>query len=53
MILALLEDSAGTLWIGTDGGLTRMDPDTGTFTRFTEKDGLPSNSILCILEDEY
>ncbi|MCP4628621.1 MAG: histidine kinase, partial [bacterium] len=51
MISALLEDSAGDLWIGTDGGLTQMNPQTNTFTRFTEKDGLPSNSILCILED--
>ena len=50
-VFALLQDSDGILWIGTGGGLTRMDPRTNTFTRFTEKDGLPSNSIQCILQD--
>jgi hypothetical protein len=29
-----------------------MDPQSNTFTRFTTQDGLPSNSIQCILESE-
>jgi len=51
-VFALLEDSTGTLWVGTDGGLNQMDTQSNTFMRFGEKDGLPSNSIQCILEDE-
>ncbi|MCP4694245.1 MAG: response regulator, partial [Desulfobacterales bacterium] len=51
-VFSLLENPAGTLWIGTGGGLTRMDTRTNTFTRFTENDGLPSNSIQCVLAHE-
>jgi signal transduction histidine kinase/ligand-binding sensor domain-containing protein len=40
-----------TLWIGTGGGLNEFDVDSGRFTRYTEKDGLPNNVILAILED--
>lgn len=40
------------LWIGTlGGGLTRFDTRTGRFSIFTEKDGLPSNTINSLLTD--
>lgn len=34
------------------GGLNRFDPQTEAFTRFTESDGLPSNTISGILPDD-
>ena len=37
-VYAILPDRAGKLWIGTDGGLDRLDPATGAITRH------PSNS---------
>ncbi|MDX2430861.1 MAG: two-component regulator propeller domain-containing protein [Bacteroides sp.] len=41
------------LWIGTNnGGLNRFDKQNGTFTAYTMKDGLPSNTIHGILEDK-
>lgn len=41
------------LWIGTNGGgLNRFDKETSTFTRFTEKDGLPNNVIYGIVADD-
>ncbi len=47
------EAGTGTLWIGTDGGgINKFDLATESFTRFTEQDGLPSNVVNGILEDE-
>lgn len=47
----LHEDNKGRLWIATyGGGLNRMESD-GTFTHYTERDGLPNNVINGILED--
>lgn len=46
------EDPQGLLWIATDGGgLNCMDPVTGQFTRFTERNGLPNNVVYGILPD--
>ena len=33
------KDSSGTYWIGSDAGLNRFDPNTGTFRRFSQRDG--------------
>ena len=52
-IRSLYEDRNGILWVGTNqGGLNRLDPATATFTSFTTHDGLPSNYIGAIEEDE-
>lgn len=40
------------LWIGTDGGLDKFNKKTGELKLFTTEQGLPSNTILGILEDE-
>ena len=51
-IMSLNEDAAGALWVGTNGGgLNRLDPVKKTFSAYTEKDGLPNNSIYGILVD--
>jgi PAS domain S-box-containing protein len=51
-IMSLTEDAAGALWVGTNGGgLNRLDPAKKTFSAYTEKDGLPNNSIYGILVD--
>jgi ligand-binding sensor domain-containing protein len=39
------------VWIATNNGLNRLDLNTETFTHFYVEDGLPSNFILKILED--
>jgi ligand-binding sensor domain-containing protein len=48
---ALRVDHAGTLWVGTQNGLNRFDRNTGEFTKFGEREGLPNNAVEGILED--
>jgi ligand-binding sensor domain-containing protein/signal transduction histidine kinase len=50
-INTLHEDRTGTLWVGAMDGLYRFNRQSGTFTRYTENQGLPSSTIRCILED--
>ncbi|WP_276484851.1 hybrid sensor histidine kinase/response regulator transcription factor [Paraflavitalea pollutisoli] len=47
------EDRKGNFWVGTQGaGLLLLDKTTGRFKQFTTSEGLPSNTILRLLEDE-
>ena len=49
-VVGMMIDSKGRLWIGTnDAGIARYE--NGTYTFFTQEDGLPSNSIRCFAED--
>jgi DNA-binding NtrC family response regulator/ligand-binding sensor domain-containing protein len=53
IVLCMYEDKKGRFWIGTyNGGLHLFNRETGEREIFTEKDGLPHNSIKGILEDE-
>ncbi|MBK9513749.1 MAG: response regulator [Flavobacteriales bacterium] len=55
VIFSLLPDpkDASILWVGTNGGgLCRMDKRTGTFERFTTRNGLPNNVIYGLLNDD-
>ena len=53
-VFTIVEDRAGSLWIGTDDGLNRLDPETGEITRFWQDPDDPSslcgNRIRFILE---
>ena len=49
----MYEDTKGNFWIGTYTGLNQMDRKKGTFTSFTEMDGLCSNVVQSILEDSH
>ena len=42
---------SNAVWIATRVGLDRLDLITGTFTHFYMEDGLPSNKIYKLLED--
>jgi signal transduction histidine kinase/streptogramin lyase len=52
LILTMHEDKNGTLWLGP-GGLHRLDRTTGKFTHFFQKDGLPHQAVMAILEDDH
>ena len=47
-----LLDRSGTLWIGTQDGLNKMDPQTESLSAYYVKDGLPGNAVSCILADD-
>ncbi|MEH3115857.1 two-component regulator propeller domain-containing protein [Pedobacter terrae] len=51
-IRAIQEGSNQQLWIGTEGGgLLLFDPETKKIKRYIQRDGLPGNSVLNILQD--
>ncbi len=51
--VGFLEDRAGRFWVIAPGvGLLRFDRETGNSTYFTAENGLPSNVVLNILEDD-
>lgn len=52
-VWAIHETADGYLWLGTQMGLNRFDPNTKTFKHYTEKNGLPNNVVLGILEDDH
>ncbi len=53
-ILSIFEDVSGVIWIGTwGGGLNRFNRSDGTFTAYTLKDGLPSDAVYGMLEDDH
>jgi signal transduction histidine kinase len=53
MVTCIYESPDGTVWIGTlGGGLERFDRSTRAFTHYTEKDGLPNDTVYGILPDE-
>jgi ligand-binding sensor domain-containing protein len=46
-------DSQGNVWIGTDyGGLNVIESGTGRMRHYTTADGLPTNTIALVLEDQ-
>ena len=49
-VLAITRDRAGTIWIGSEGGLSRFHH--GRFVTLTKKNGLPGNSVSGIAEDD-
>ena len=52
-VMDIYQDSRSILWIATaGGGLNRYHPESDLFTSYTEKNGLPSNVVYGILEDE-
>lgn len=52
-VRAVYQDRAGRLWFGTVGaGLYRFNPSDSSYHVYTQKDGLPSNIVYGILEDD-
>ena len=53
-VYSIYKDGNHFLWVATyGGGLNRFDPQTETFIRYTETDGLPNNVVYGILPDDH
>ncbi len=50
-VWAICEDPSGRFWFGTNGGITLFDPATKAYSQITTADGLPSNNIRAIVND--
>lgn len=50
-INAIHVERGGTVWVGTQNGLDRLEPATGRIRSYHTKDGLPGNAVSCMLED--
>jgi signal transduction histidine kinase/ligand-binding sensor domain-containing protein/DNA-binding response OmpR family regulator len=52
-VLSMYEDSVGTLWMGTmGGGLNRFDTENEIFNSYSTSEGLPSETVYGLLEDD-
>jgi ligand-binding sensor domain-containing protein/signal transduction histidine kinase len=45
VVYGILEDAKGDLWLSTNFGISRFDPETETFRNFDSGDGLQSNEF--------
>ncbi|NJC97296.1 MAG: GAF domain-containing protein [Anaerolineae bacterium] len=45
VVYGILEDDQGYLWLSTNYGISRFDPETRTFRNFDANDGLQSNEF--------
>ncbi len=53
-INAVCEDSKHNIWIATEGGgLCKLDANRKQIKRFTTQNGMPSNFVFKIVEDNY
>lgn len=52
IVFSIYETPDGMLWIGTNHGLNRFDPDTERFQSFGMRNGLPNEVIYGILPDD-
>lgn len=50
-VFALVEDDEGCIWVGTQLGVDRLDPDSGSLVHMSAVDGLSCNSVQAAARD--
>jgi two-component system, sensor histidine kinase ChiS len=51
-LIAIAGDKQGRIWLGTNGaGVNRLDPKSGTITRWTSEQGLSGDTVLALAID--
>jgi len=51
-VCSFAQDHKGVIWVATNGGLSRFDEKTQSFSTFTDKNGLPNVRIKQLLVDD-
>jgi signal transduction histidine kinase/ligand-binding sensor domain-containing protein len=51
-ITDILVENDSSVWVGTPNGLNCFNPNTGSFVKYYEKDGLPDNFIKGLIIDD-
>lgn len=49
---ALYEASDGTLWVGSSGGLSRYNPETGSFFTYSGRNFLPDDDVRAVFQSD-
>ncbi len=49
----ITQDDYHNIWVGTQAGLNKFNPEDNTFTSITKDDGLISDTIRGLVQDEY
>ncbi len=52
-VTSICDADSGKLWVSTTFGLNKFDPESGTATRFTVRDGLANDFIYGMLPDAH
>jgi signal transduction histidine kinase/ligand-binding sensor domain-containing protein len=50
-VVAMTEDTAGHLYVGTLNGISRIDAASGDISQYTQEDGLPRNEVKSAFRD--
>ncbi|MCB0431237.1 MAG: SpoIIE family protein phosphatase [Flavobacteriales bacterium] len=61
IVWSIMQDTRGNVWVGTNGGLSMIPKDSiqghvkddRLFTNYTTENGLSSNVVLCLHEDNF
>ena len=51
-VYSIDEDDNGFIWVSTKGGLNKLDPSTGVFKHYRERDGLPNDTTNAVIVDK-
>jgi signal transduction histidine kinase/ligand-binding sensor domain-containing protein/FixJ family two-component response regulator len=51
-VYSFYEDAEGMFWLGTQSGLFRFDPKSEKSIRYTTREGLPENAVMCAVPDD-
>ncbi|TDS18793.1 signal transduction histidine kinase [Maribacter caenipelagi] len=52
LINAIIQDKEETIWVGTQGGLHKYNPQTDSFSVISKNDGLKNDAIKSIIDDQ-